>query len=747
MQDIFINLLNMSYQGGIVICFIVLARYILHLIKAPKRCAYYLWFIAFIRLICPFSFESVISILPQETEPIKTTIIYDQVPEIHTGSTIINQTVNSVLPEANPVTSINPMQVIVVALELIWLVGIGVFIVYSVISFIRLKRRLVGSIYLRENIYIADHIDTPFVMGGINPHIYLPSTIGEKEMSYIVMHEQAHVKRKDHIIKLIVFGITIIHWFNPLVWIAYALINQDMEMSCDEYVIKNYGRKNQNEDIRKEYATSLLNLSIGRRRLLELPLAFGEGDVKGRVKNVARYKKPLIGVAICAVIGIVILGVALLTSPLSTTTLDKVMDEVDAIDESKIDVIVISTPDGEETLPASYGNQIMEFLKTLKVEKKEISKDRSESQNQDYSIRIIYGSEYDVSFVFYVKGDSIRCDNGVKPSFPYRIVNPDEVEDFIQKLFGSITNAIEVPPTDNDMKEIEVSIPTIDLNANLGADGVMLDYADGNIVIFHGYFGLFVYDLNIQRFVRAIDLEAIGCNYTQGDNYCEVLVSEDGTTVYLHPLSEKDMYVFDIPSGKLNKTTYNLEGITLFDGLVDNSELAGSGDGFHSIQKVVYKVDDFTYSRYLYAGGEGTIRDLAYVDSDMVYSLFESFDNESIVPEGISMSVNKDSITANGAVITLENTSDKDYQYGDPYYLQNYKDGIWYVVPYIIEDFGFHDIAYGVEKNGKSEFAIDWNWLYGSLEPGEYRIVKDIMDFRDTGDYDVYTLTGEFTIN
>ena len=281
---------------------------------------------------------------------------------------------------------------------------------------------------------------------------------------------------------------------------------------------------------------------------------------------------------------------------------------------------------------------------------------------------------------------------------------------------------------------------------NLGADGAMLDYADGNIVIFHGYFGLFIYDLNIQKFVRAVDLEAIGCNYTQGDNYCEVSVSEDGTTVYLHPLSESDMYVFDIPSGKLYKTAHNLDGITLFDDLEDNYDLAGSGNGFYSIQKVVFKTNDFTYYGYLYAGGEATIRDLAYVEDDMVFSLFESFDNESIVLEGVSMSVKKDSVTANGAVITLLNKEDKDYQYGQQYFIQKYEEGRWYHVPYVIEDFGLEDIAYELEKDSKSEFTIDWNWLYGSLEIGEYRIVKDIMDFRATGDYDVYTLTAEFTI-
>lgn len=759
-QDIFIKLLNMSYQGGIVICFALLARYILRIIRAPKKFAYYLWLIAFVRLICPFSFESVLSILPKEIEPIKQEITYEQVPEIHTGSTVVNQVVNNVLPKADTVSSINPIQRIMGIMQVIWLVGIGIVFIYSFVSFIRLKKKLIGSISFNtlsseqnglDTIYLSDHIATPFVLGFLKPRIYLPSIINEKEISYILMHEQAHIKRKDHMIKLIVFVITVIHWFNPLVLIAYAILNQDMEMSCDEYVMKNY-----KEDIRKEYATSLLNLSVGRRLILGVPLAFGEGNVKGRIKNVARYKKPLISVVILTVIGVIILGIALLSNPLSTTTFNKIVEEVNNIEEDQIDSITIRMSDKEQTFPAAYGNEFIEFFKTLRVEKKEISKDRSENRDKDISITISYGTGYDKSYAFYITGEEIWFDNEVNSSFSYRIVNTKDVEDFIKRLLSSIEEALpvtednELPSqvdefSEQEMNEVEVTIPTINLDGNLGADGAILDYADGNNIIFHDYFGLFVYDLNIQEFVRAVDLEAIGCNYTQGDNYCEVSVSADGTSVYLHPLSEKDMYVFYVPTGKLYKTTYDLTGITLFDELVDN-DLAGSGNGVYSIQKVIFKTNDLTYYGYLYAGGEATIRDLAYVEDDMIFSLFESLEDESIVPEGISMSVQVDSVTKKGAVITLLNKADKDYQYGDQYYLQKYEDGRWYDVPYVIEDFGFNDIAYGLEKNKESEFIIDWNWLYGELKPGKYRIVKDIMDFRGTGDYDVYTLTAEFII-
>ncbi len=312
MYDIFIPLLNMSYQAGIVICFIILARFLLKMIGAPKKYAYYLWGVAFIRMICPVPFEMVLSLLPKKTKPISETILYEQIPQIHTGSSVIDNTVNHVLPAAQPMASVNPMQNLIFIAQSIWLVGLILLLIYSAVSYIRLKYRLVGSVKFKDNIYLVDHLETPFILGIVKPRIYIPSNLKQIEMEYILQHERTHLKRHDYIIKLISFLTVSVHWFNPLAWVAFVLCCKDMEMSCDEHVMKTT-----KEDIRKEYSTSLLSLSVRGRTLSGTPLAFGEGNTKGRIKNVLQYKKPAKVTVIVSLILVVIMVICLLSNPQS----------------------------------------------------------------------------------------------------------------------------------------------------------------------------------------------------------------------------------------------------------------------------------------------------------------------------------------------------------------------------------------------------------------------------------------------
>ena len=313
MQETFIRLLNQSYQAGIVICFIILARFLLKIIKAPKKYAYYLWGIALVRLIFPFSFENIFSLLPKQTQPISTTILYEPIPQIHTGSMLIDRAVNSVLPAAQPVASVNPLQIWIMMAQIVWLSGFLLLLLYTVVSYMKLKYRLVGSLHLKDNIYLADHIEAPFILGLIRPRIYLPSNLQSNEMEYILLHEQAHLKRRDHLVKMIAFLTVSVHWFNPLAWAAFILGCRDMEMSCDDQVMKT-----SKQDIRKEYTASLLSFSVGRRRLSATPLAFIEGDIKGRIKNVLHYKKPAGIIVMLALAIMIVLAVCLLSNPESS---------------------------------------------------------------------------------------------------------------------------------------------------------------------------------------------------------------------------------------------------------------------------------------------------------------------------------------------------------------------------------------------------------------------------------------------
>ena len=308
MDTVFLQVLNMSITSCYVILFIIVARLLLK--KAPKVFSYALWSVALFRLVCPFSFESIFSLISINTQTIPQDIMYAQTPQIHSGVTAIDQAVNNSLPAPVAFASANPMQIWIALGEAIWLFGIVVLILYSIFTTVRLYAKLKSARFITDNIYELDRIKTAFVFGIINPKIYLPTDLSETERAYIIKHEQAHIKRLDHIVKPIVFLILCIHWFNPLVWIAFFLMGEDMELSCDESVIKEMG-----SDIKKDYSASLLSLSTGRRIIGGCPLAFGENNTKGRIMNILNYKKPGFWVVILAVIAVLAISIGLMSNP------------------------------------------------------------------------------------------------------------------------------------------------------------------------------------------------------------------------------------------------------------------------------------------------------------------------------------------------------------------------------------------------------------------------------------------------
>lgn len=309
MDKIFLQIVNMSITSSYVILFVMIIR--LFLKKFPKIFSYALWFAVLFRLISPFSFEGIISLIPSNTV-VPQNIAYMPKPEINSGIAAIDNSVNNILPAATPAASANPMQIWLAIGEAVWLLGIFLLIVYSVFTIVRFYIRLRSAVLITDNIYETDKFKTPFVFGIIRPKIYLPVNLSETERTYITLHEQTHIRRFDHVIKLISFLITCIHWFNPLAWIAFFLMGEDMELSCDESVIKKLGN-----DIKKEYSSSLLSLSTGRKITGFCPIAFGENNTKGRIKNVLNYKKPKFWVILIIAIVITMIIAVLATNPKS----------------------------------------------------------------------------------------------------------------------------------------------------------------------------------------------------------------------------------------------------------------------------------------------------------------------------------------------------------------------------------------------------------------------------------------------
>lgn len=322
MEKLFLHIINMSITSGYVILFIIAARFFLK--KAPKIFSYGLWGIAFLRLIFPFSLKSIFSLVSINTKTIPENIAYTQTPQIQSGITMIDGAVNRALPAPVMGASVNPMQIWIFIGSIIWITGLLVLLIYSVFATLRLSKKLKSATHLYDNIYKIDTIGMPFVFGLINPKIYLPNNLSETEKPYIIRHEQTHIKRKDHIIKFAAFLIASVHWFNPLVWLAFYLMSEDMELSCDELVIKEMGN-----EIKGDYSDSLLTLSAGKKIIGGSPIAFGENNTKGRIKNILNYKKPKFWVVSAAIIVVLALAIGLLSNPTGGGNMYK-------IDETKV---------------------------------------------------------------------------------------------------------------------------------------------------------------------------------------------------------------------------------------------------------------------------------------------------------------------------------------------------------------------------------------------------------------------------
>ena len=315
MHRLFPIVCNMSLTASVVILAVLAVRLLLR--RAPKVFSYALWAVVLFRLLCPVSVTSAVSLLgalgapAQERTAVTSVVEYvpaDIVRNMAPTVTPLPQEPFPAEPGENivgtapsvtqPAAPSSPLSGPVAVLTLTWLTGMALLLLYSVVSLLRLRRRLVGAVRLEDNIYLADYIPSPFVMGLFRPKIYLPSTLTETERGYILRHEQYHLRRRDHVVKLLSFLALCVHWFNPLVWAAFILAGKDMEMSCDEAVVRELG-----EDIRADYSASLLSLATGRRIVAGMPLAFGEGDTGGRIRNLLNWKRPQPWIiAVCAVV-------------------------------------------------------------------------------------------------------------------------------------------------------------------------------------------------------------------------------------------------------------------------------------------------------------------------------------------------------------------------------------------------------------------------------------------------------------
>lgn len=309
MSNFFLNLVNISITASWIVLVVVLMRLILK--KAPKWINCLLWAIVGLRLIMPFSLESVFSLIPStETIGVST---QTGIPNVQTGLPMVDNTVNEYIGEyyqtQAPAMTENSIDLVGI-LSIIWVVGMIAMLIYSAISYFRLKKRVKASVLNKDNIYFCDDIETPFVLGLIKPRIYLPSGIAGEQSEYVIRHENSHIKRKDHWWKPLGFALLTVYWFNPAMWLAYVLLCRDIELACDEKAIKDM-----NNDDKKGYSEALLSNSIQRRMIMACPLAFGEVGIKERIKSVLNYKKPAFWIIAVAIVVVAVISVCFLTNP------------------------------------------------------------------------------------------------------------------------------------------------------------------------------------------------------------------------------------------------------------------------------------------------------------------------------------------------------------------------------------------------------------------------------------------------
>ena len=429
----FSNILNISITASWLILVVIGLRLVFR--KAPKWVNVALWGIVALRLLMPFSIESSLSLVPS-VETVSHQLLQAE-PEYSHGDAQLDILAN---PNYGSVVSVDledsmdSFQWSMVNMSLVWYAGIAAMSIYTVMSFIILRRKLRTAVILRGNLYQCETVSSPFVLGILKPKIYLPYGMDAQNLSHVIAHEQAHIRRKDHWWKPLGFLLLTIHWFNPLMWVAYILLCRDIELACDEKVIAELGNEQ-----RADYTQALVACAVHRRMIAACPLAFGEVGVKERIKSVMNYKKPAFWIIVIALVVCVVVAVCFLTDPAGTSLTQWKIDEVDMRDTLE-DMRAMTVRYYEDSITCSESD-INRFVATMeKIKVGSNARSRSRAENRDYAFTVTINDSLHLHFSFDFS--EIWVDNGVKPSFSYPITNPETAREFM--LDFSFTQKVTV---------------------------------------------------------------------------------------------------------------------------------------------------------------------------------------------------------------------------------------------------------------------------------------------------------------
>lgn len=755
MEGFFLQVLDRSITAGWLILAVVIVRFLLG--KAPKWIRGILWGMVALRLVLPFSLESEFSLLPDDG-PIERVVVDDV-----DGATIpINQEVMiskeySTVPPIDEVDTQGVRQEMTMTKRvnttsvatIIWLAGVGVLLLYSILSFWKLHRRVADAVIWRKEkpaIYESEKVDSPFVLGLIKPCVYLPFRMSDEDRECVVAHEEAHISRGDHLIKPVGFLILAVYWFHPLVWLAYVLLCRDIELACDEKVISRMSVAD-----KKAYTKALLKCSKPQRMIFACPLAFGEVGVKKRITNVLNYKKPAFWIIILSILACVIVAMCFLTEPKEKP------------EDNRVDL-------NNEEVDSYSQQQELEYQEELKREEVVASsKDKelinAEKENNEKSVKPLttpptmylqdvfsgYWNEFLVNSNTYgwsyrdKEGKVLCIDAAAKHGISGEVKGKEWLQVYEYSRHDALYGArFEVYPDNMSIREYDL-LDLGDMNPELLAEKTnervdLLELKPRRMYEItatwqedkfeeRGFSGTAVY-------VFATDNYAISGTELQGESLpvlIEAVIKEtmvdtkDRICITSRTDGFPGAFTLIVPKEVYDKT--KLDG---GERLIISMKDTGKTENYMHVYEALYlqPIEENKEEK----NSEGSI----------LPSVREHWTEEVNTFDGAELIFAK--YTDTGGDLEIVNRSGKELQYGDWFDIQRKVGEEWYSLSYIIENVGFHQVAYLLPMGETSIKPITWEWMYGKLPPGEYRIVTDVMDYRAPGDFDKYYLAEEFEI-
>lgn len=679
MSALFLKILNLTINASWLILAVIAARLLLK--KAPRWISCLLWGLVAVRLLCPISLESVLSILPS-AKVVPENIEMVQDPHIDSGVRIIDNAVNPVIEKSfspDAASSVNPMQVVVFMGSIIWLTGMTVMLLYALISYILLRRKVRASVAMNDRVKECDEVDSPFILGIFRPEIYVPSGISEDTLELVIAHEEAHLKRYDHWWKPFGFGLLAIYWFNPLCWVAYVLLCRDIEAACDEKVIKDKDR-----EYMAAYSQALLECSVNRRIIAACPLAFGETGVKERVRGVLNYKKPAFWVIIVAIVACIVVAVCFMTNPKSRyydiTVKIPAGSESDTVWYSDEEV----SPKGN-TLKLDTGNFYRGVLILQAVEgSTDVVEQTAQLQsNTPVTFQVQPGVWYRVGLRINLKignGDifmKVRAKNA-----EVRIASEDNSIEQAAMEREAQARAEQEEAEKREVAERERRLLQDGLEENLG-----------------------------------IEYEYVGDSY---------IVEGDMVFAYKKELT-----------GRTPNAAYDTKYIVL----TNNDDIT-----FEQVDRSFYSSNSADFLKDTIVIGMHLIDEQGNIVSMTDIPAFDRGEVDN--PIGLRMYA-KD-VTPIGCTLVFSQTGGNvtgELQTGQRYEIQvRNAHGEWIDNSSKDVEIAWDDIAYLISNDDTTKMDLNWEYLYGRLNDGHYRIVKRVMDYRAPGDYDEYDICAEFDI-